>query len=63
VRHLVLILDEASGSMEIGRNHLMHELVKVRFAGPTKQALGFCGVSEEKPVLEHRFAKPNGTRN
>ena len=40
--------------MEIGRNHFMHEFVKVHFPGPTKHALGFCGVSEEKPVLEHR---------
>lgn len=52
-RALVLILNEASGSVEIGRDHLLHELVKGHLAGPTKQSLGFCWVSEEKPVLRH----------
>lgn len=44
--------------MEIGRDHLTHELVKGRVAFPTKQALGFCRVTKEEAVL----AGPSGNQ-
>lgn len=58
-----MIFNEAARGMEIGRDHLMHELVKGHFAGPTKEALGFCGVSKEKAILAHPSAKPDAARN
>lgn len=51
--HSVLILNETSGSLEIGRDHLVDELVKGHFAGPAKHALGFCRIPEEKAISQH----------
>lgn len=56
-RDLVLILNEASRSLEINCDHLMDELVKGHFAGPAQQAFGFCRVPEEKAVLQHASAR------
>jgi hypothetical protein len=47
---LVLVFNKASGTLEVGRNHLVDELVKVHFTLPAKKTLGFSRVTEEEAV-------------
>ena len=49
-RSLVLVLDEAPCSLEVGRHHFLDQAVEVDLALPAQNLLGFCGVSEKKPV-------------
>lgn len=46
---LVLILHERCRRLQVGLNHLLHERLEIHLALPSKQALGFGRVSEQKP--------------
>jgi len=44
---LILILDEALSSLEIGLNHLLDKSVKVDLALPPEKAFGLGGVAQQ----------------
>ena len=47
--YLVLILNQATGSLEVSLHHLMNERVEVHFPLPSENALCFRWVAEQEP--------------
>lgn len=47
---LVLVLDQRLCGLEVGRDHLLDERIKVDLALPAKELLSLRWVAEEEPV-------------
>lgn len=53
--HLILVLDEALGGLEICLNHLLDERIEINLAFPSEKALCLGGVSQQQPLRIYQY--------